>query len=227
MKYFIIVIILILNYLPAHAQDENLQYKFGAFSSIGHYNFNNAIADLSNWSFYPYTNVGFSNVNPLTVDFGLTKNKIGLNLSFFQLGKFGMDIDNLDYFCNNLSLDFMYYPFNTNWYVSPYVGIGIGYSWFRQSVFESGWRVTDSGVGWIEKTHWDKTTSSNLFKSQYVPLRLGAIISPFKGWLKGDFIQGVGLKFEKSLYFFNNKGKNILDGSRTSISLGWFGFVDI
>ena len=223
-KSLSILTLIILNCYLGLSQKDSSRFNLELSGGVGFYNFKNTVPDLTKWILFPNQNAKFNNKSPgLNLTSGLTYKRLGINFNLFILDKFGLDDSNTRYAIRNWSFDFLFYPFNTHWNLSPYLGLGIGSSKFTKSVYSqvsSATRPDQNGYYTVSYSDtWDETT---LFKSHYLPIRVGLVIRPFKTWIKGGFFQGFCLKIEKSFFYYNKYGKGLLDGSQNSLSIGCF-----
>ena len=189
---------------------------------VGFYKFNNTSHDLSNWGINGLNDVQFANNRPrFNFDLGVSYKRFGLKFNFFQWGDTCLEPYNSNHFFNNLSLDLLFFPLKADHNITPYLGLGIGYCFFMTYYVTAGWYNTPAVGGGSYSYTYQESHSETLYKSQYLPLRAGLLIRPFKGWVKGGFIQSFCLKVEESYFFYNKRHTNILDGRQTLVSIGW------
>lgn len=217
-----------LNCYLGMSQNNNSSIIVDLSGGVGFYNFKTTTPDLKEWTFAPNPNIEFTNTRPVpNLSCGIAYGRFGILFNLFVVDKFGMDYTNTSYGFTNKSFDFLVYPFNTKWNISPYIGLGIGFSKFSKSDY-SQTSVTTPPLpnGSYTVKYYNNYTETILFKSQYLPIRIGLQIRPFKNWLKGGFAQGFSIKTEKSFYYFNKYGEDILNGSQFSISIACFGSTE-
>lgn len=227
-KLLLFLLGIFLNCYWGMSQNKNSSIIIDLSGGVGFYNFNTTTPDLKEWTFATNPNIEFINNKPVVnLSGGIAYKRFGFIMNWFVVTEFGMDYPNTKYRFRNRSFDFLVYPFNTNWNISPYFGIGIGFSDFYKSDYSQS-SVTTPPLpnGYYTVKRYNNYTATTLFKSQYLPIRIGFQIRPFKNWLKGGFAQGFSIKTEKSFYYFNKYGEDILNGSQFSISIGCFGSTE-